>query len=261
MICGAGGGGIGTATSRLLAESGARIVAVDRTAALVDETLAMIETIGGAPAVGIVADLRDPAARDAIVPAALEAVGGLDLLANVAGGMQAEQWGRFEHIPDAVYRDVMALNLDYVFHICRDVVRAMTEAETGGAIVNVASVSALPSGPYHAVYSAAKAAVIALTRSMAAELGQHNIRANVVAPGATKTERAVQLSGDRIDQRQRDWAPLGRSVASEDVAEAIRFLLSPAAASITGQVVAVDCGLTARSVLGGADYFEDRLSF
>jgi NAD(P)-dependent dehydrogenase (short-subunit alcohol dehydrogenase family) len=260
LVCGAGGGGIGTATSRLLAQAGANIVAVDRNAELVAETVAMVERIGGR-CHPLVADLRDAAQAARVVQESHAAAGRIDLVANIAGGMQPDQWGRFEGTPEQVYRDIVALNLDYVFIVCRDAARLMKAQRSGGAMVNVASVSALPSAPFHAPYAAAKSGVIALTRSMAVELGQSGIRANVVAPGATKTERAARLAGDSLDRRQKDWAPLGRAVTSDEIAQAIVFLLSDLASAITGQTVAVDCGITARCVLGGLEHFESRLSW
>ena len=261
LVCGSGGGGIGTATIRLLAEVGADIVGVDFQQQLLDESAELVQSLGRRFH-GILADLRDPEAVARITPAALAAVEGpIHYLANVAGGMQSRQWGHFEATPSEVYRDVMALNLDYVFTLCRDISLHIREHGEGGAIVNVSSISALPSAPLHATYGAAKAAVIAMTRSMAVELGRYGIRANVVAPGATKTARAERISGNAMDDRQRQWAPLQRPTASEEVASAIRFMLSSQASGITGQMLAVDCGLTARSALGGIEYLEPRASF
>lgn len=260
LICGAGGGGIGTATSRLLAEAGVDIVAVDHSAELAEETVAMVKDIGR-KCWPIVADLRDPAQAGRIVAKAREAAGRIDLLANVAGGMKAGTWGTFVKTPDDVYRDVMALNLDYVFTVSRDAALLMIEQGGGGAIVNVSSISALPTAPFHAPYGAAKAAVIALSASMAIELGEHGIRVNIVAPGATATDRARRMIGDLLDRRQKEWAPLGRPVTPEEIAQTIRFLLSDAASGITGQTIAVDAGLTQRSALGQPDYFKSRASW
>lgn len=260
LVSGAGRGGIGTATSRLLTEAGAEIVAVDRDAALAGETAELVKSLGGR-CHPLAADLTDPRAAAGLVEAALAAAGRIDMVANIAGGMQPDQWGRFEGTPEEVYRRIMALNLDYIFLVCRDAARIMKAQGGGGAIVNVASVSALPSAPYHSAYGAAKSGVIALTRSIAAELGPFGIRANVVAPGATRTERAARFAGDSLDRRQQDWAPLGRAVRSEEVAQAIVFLLSDLASGITGQTLAVDCGITARCVLGGLEHFEARLAW
>lgn len=260
LLCGSGGGGIGTATTKALVEAGAHIVGVDHLEALLDETAVLVESLGGRFH-GVLADLRDPGQVQRIVPDAVALAGNIHYLANVAGGMQPKQWGRFEGTPDAVYRDVMELNLHYVFTLCRDALAHMKEHGEGGAIVNVASISALPSAPMHGPYGAAKAAVIALSRSMAVEAGRYGVRVNVVAPGATKTARAQRIAGSVLDDRQREWAPLQRPTTSDEVAFAIRFLLSAQASGITGQMLAVDCGITARSALGGIEYLEQRASW
>ena len=257
LICGAGGGGIGIATSLTLAREGMDVVAVDHTQELVDETARQVTALGVA-CHGIVADLRDPAERSRIVARAVEMAGTIHGVTNIAGGMAPTQWGRFEGTPDEVWRTVMALNLDYVFTICRDAAAHMIERKVAGAFVNIASVSALPSATFHAPYGAAKAGVIALTRSMAAELGQYGIRANVVAPGATKTSRATGLLGERMEARYSEWNPLGRTTAPQEVADSIAFLLSDRASGITGAMLTVDSGMTSRCALGGVDYFEGR---
>lgn len=257
LVCGAGGQGVGAAASDRLARLGADVIAVDCTAELVDETVAKVRALGRR-CYGVVADLTEPEQRATVVSRGVEMAGRVDLVANIAGGTRPHQWGRFEGIPDHVYREIMALNLDYVFTICRDAAAHMVEREIRGAFVNVASVSALPSAPFHAAYGAAKAGVITLTRSMAAELGQYGIRANVVAPGATKTGRADALLGEKMEARYRVWNPLAKTTAPEEVADAIAYLLSDAARGITGALVPVDAGMTARCALGGMDYFEGR---
>lgn len=257
LVCGAGGRGVGAATSDRLARLGADIVAVDFSQELVDETVANVRALGRA-CHGIVADLTIPEQRGAIVARAIEMAGKVDLVANIAGGTKQHQWGRFEGTPDQVYADTMALNLDYVFTICRDLTAYWIDRKVPGAIVNIASVSALPSAPFHGPYGAAKAGVITLTRSIAAELGHYGIRANVVAPGATKTGRATALLGEKMEARYRVWNPLARTTAPEEVADAIAFLLSDAARGITGTLLPVDSGMTARCALGGIEYFEGR---
>jgi len=257
LVCGAGGGGIGMATSLALAREGMDIVAVDHGQELVDETIRQVAALGVA-CHGIVADLRDPAQRRTVVARAIGMAGAVHRVANIAGGMASTQWGRFEGTPDEVYRSVMALNLDYVFTICRDAAAFMVEQRIAGAFVNIASVSALPSATFHAPYGAAKAGVISLTRSMAAELGHYGIRANVVAPGATKTARATGLLGEKMEARYAGWNPLGRTTSPQEVAESVAFLLSDRASGITGAMLTVDSGMTSRCALGGVDYFEGR---
>ena len=165
---------------------------------------------------------------------------------------------RLDRTPDEVYESVFALNLDYVFRVCRDAARLMIDRKIRGAMVNVASVSAFASAPFHGPYGAAKRAVEALTQTMAVEWGPYGIRANTVMPGAIRTPRAIK-TGAQLDVRQKAWAPLGRPVEKEEVASAVMFLLSNLSSAITGQTLAVDCGMTARCALGSLDYLVDKL--
>jgi NAD(P)-dependent dehydrogenase (short-subunit alcohol dehydrogenase family) len=257
LVCGAGAGGIGTATARMLAEAGAHVVAVDHTDALVDETRSMVTQLG-AKCLGIAVDLRNPSQTKSVVEIIRREIGKLHLVANIAGGTQQGQWLRLDRTPDEVYESVFALNLDYVFRICRDAARLMIDGKNPGAIVNVASVSGFASAPYHGPYGAAKRAVEALTQTMAVEWGPHGIRANTVMPGSIRTPRAVR-TGAPLDARQKEWAPLGRPVEKEEVASTVMFLLSEGSSAITGQTLAVDCGMTARCALGSLDYLLDKL--
>jgi NAD(P)-dependent dehydrogenase (short-subunit alcohol dehydrogenase family) len=257
VVCGSGAGGIGTATARRLAECGAHIVAVDRTDELVEESRVMVTGLGRR-CVGVTCDLRDPEQTSKVITRVRREFGRIDLVANIAGGTQQGEWLRLDRTPDAVYDSVMALNLDYVFRICRDAASLMIETRSGGAMVNVASVSAFASAPFHGPYGAAKRAVEALTQTMAVEWGRYGIRANTIMPGAIRTPRATK-SGAPLDARQKEWAPLGRPVEKEEVATAVAFLLSSLASAITGQTLAVDSGMTARCALGSLDYLEDKL--
>ena len=245
LICGAGGGGVGIATTTALARAGAAIVGVDRTAALVDECGDKVRALGGAFH-GIVADLTDATRVAEIASAAFGAANGIDLVANVAGGMQQGQWAELTQTSLELYRKVFALNLDYVFQVSRDVAKFMIERKTSGAIVNVASISGVASAPYHGPYGAAKAALVALSRTMAVEWAPHRIRVNVVIPGAVNSARATGLV-----ERFRTFAPLGRAAEPTEIADTVLFLLCDAASGTTGQAYGVDTGLTARSVLGG----------
>lgn len=245
LVCGAGAGGVGSATSFALAEAGATIVAIDVSEELVEEARQTILDRGG-QCTGIVADLRDPAQVARIVPTVSETIGRLDMVVNIAGGTKAEQWMQTQYMDNATFEDVMALNFNYVFSVCRDAGRFMIDQGTGGVFVNIASMSGLHSAPFHAVYGAAKRAVVALTESMAVEWGRYGIRANTVAPGAVRTPRAVRSRAD-FDATQRN-VPLQRPVEPHEITAAIMFLLSDGASAITGQQLVVDCGASARSV-------------
>jgi len=251
LVCGVGTGGIGAPTAALLCDGGAKIVAVDYTRESAEATCALIAGRGGT-AIPYVADLRDRAATGGIVDFTRSNFGHLDLIVNVAGGTKRDQNGPIETTDFEAYDDIISLNLTYVFQICRDAAPLMIEGG-GGAIVNIASVSGLTSAPFHAIYGAAKAGLMSLTRSMAVEWGRFGIRANAVAPGSVETARAL-ASGIDMASRARDWSPLGKPVQAEDIANAAAFLLSARAKSITGQTIIVDSGISARSPIGGVDY-------
>ena len=256
LVCGAGAGGIGLATTLQLADAGADIVAVDLRDELVAETLELVRA-RGRKAWGITADLREAEQVATIIPRVRASVGRLDLVANIAGGTQRGEWLGLEDTPNDVYSRVFALNVDYVFQVCRDAGKLMIEQGGGGAIVNVASISSVAAAPYHGPYGAAKRAVVALTQTMAIEWAKYRIRANTVTPGAVRTARAVATgAGSVMAERQKQWAPLERPVEKGEVAAAILFLLSDSASAITGQNLTVDCGVSARAVGGGVEYFE-----
>lgn len=246
LICGAGAGGVGTATSLALGAAGAIVAAVDRTAELVDQTRAQLTDMG-ARSIGIVADLREPEQVGAIVQRTLDELGRIDLVANIAGGTQPEDYLPLEDTPDDAYARTMALNLDYVFRVCRAAGKAMIASGAGGAIVNIASTSAFAAAPLHGPYGAAKRGVIALSQTMAVEWGEYGIRVNVVAPGATRTPRVER--GNFVE-RVSAGAPLRRPVEATDVAAAVLFLLSDQARGVTGQTIYVDAGVSARNPHG-----------
>jgi NAD(P)-dependent dehydrogenase (short-subunit alcohol dehydrogenase family) len=188
------------------------------------------------------------------VPTIAREIGQLDLVANIAGGTQKGQWMPIQEVTDDIFREVFALNFDYVFRVCRDAGRLMIDRSIAGAFVNISSISALNSAPYHAAYGAAKRAVVAFTETMAIEWGQYGIRANTVTPGTVRTHRVVS-SGLDLDGPAKT-APLQRPVEKEEIAAAVAFLLSDQAAAITGQAISVDCGVSKISVTGPLEFFE-----
>jgi len=248
LVCGAGAGGIGSATSRMLIESGATLFAIDRDQALVDALEAELGDLDGRFA-GMAADLTDREQAGAILPAVKARFGRLDCLVNIAGGNPAAHWRAFEDATDDLFDDSISLNLGYVFCLCRDAGRLMIDAGQGGAIVNVASISAFAGAPYHGVYGAAKAGVMALGRTMASEWHRHGIRVNAVAPGTVRTPRMMASSGGHLGS--------GRpSVTPDQVASAILFLLSDLAAGVSGQTLLVDGGISTAHPCGTLAEFE-----
>ena len=248
LVCGVARGGIGGATARLLGQSGAALFLVDHRQELIDETIADIESAGGR-CEGMVADLTDEKQSDAVVQQAVRRLGRLDGVANVAGGTREDEWIRLEKTPTSVFRDVINLNLEYVFRICRDAAAYMIDNQVRGSLVNVASISAISSAPFHGPYGAAKAGIAALTRTMAIEWQAHGIRANTVSPGAVATERVTSRPG--WGQNAATGAGSHALTEPDELAGAILFLLSDLASGISGHNLVVDSALTANYATAG----------
>jgi NAD(P)-dependent dehydrogenase (short-subunit alcohol dehydrogenase family) len=236
---GAAGDGIGNgrAAAILLAKAGARVVVVDRDVALARRTVEMIETCGG-EAIAVEADVTRAADCAAMVQAALDRFGRLDLLDNNVGiGSRGSVLDETEEN----WRRVMQVNVDSMFLAARHAIPAMRRAG-GGAIVNVSSISALrPRGL--TAYSVSKGAVIALTRAMAVDHGAEGIRVNCVAPGPVYTPMVYGRGmSEAARDRRRQASALGIEGTGWDIGHAVRFLLSEQARYITGHVLVVDGG-------------------
>jgi len=240
---GAAGDGIGNgrAAAILLAKAGARVVVVDRAAELAARTVAMIEALGG-KAIGCEADVTKPEDCRAMVEAALDRFGRLDLLDNNVG---IGSRGSVVEESQETWRRVMQVNVETMFLVAKHAIPAMIRAG-GGAIVNVSSISALrPRGL--TAYSASKGAVIALTRAMAVDHGPDGIRVNCVAPGPVYTPMVYQRGmSEEARARRRTASLLGIEGTGWDVGRAVRFLLSDHARYVTGQTLVVDGGATLR---------------
>jgi NAD(P)-dependent dehydrogenase (short-subunit alcohol dehydrogenase family) len=254
LLCGVSKGGIGGSTARQLAAAGATIVAVDLSQDILDATIADVER-GGGRCHGIVANLTDTSQADPIVASVVRQFDRLDGVVNVAGGMRLEEWMPLEVTPTESFRQALNLNLEYVFRVCRDAAASMIERKMRGSFVNVGSISAHAAAPLHGPYGAAKAGLIALTRTMAFEWARYGIRANSVSPGATATEQALSLArqayGGDAEHADKRFEEANKSfdlvwTSPDELANAIVFLLSDLASGISGQNLTVDSALSTK---------------
>ncbi len=249
-IVSGGGRGIGGATSKTLGAAGAAVAVVDLVEERAKETALEIEAAGG-QAIPVVADLLDSAQVEGIVGKTVSAFGGVDVLANIAGGAIA--WVEFRRMIEWTEDEwdlIQDRNLRYVFLTCRAVIKQMLTQGRGGSIVNIASISGVVSAPNHAPYGAAKGGVIMLTKTLAKEHGPDNIRVNAVSPGSIRTPATQGSRTDQDYEGYRDLIPIGRVGEPEDIARAVLFFASDMAAYVTGQMLLVDGGASVNYPIG-----------
>jgi 3-oxoacyl-[acyl-carrier protein] reductase len=224
-----GSRGIGRAIAAELASAGATVVIGYRSSG--EEAEEVATEIGGR---AVQADVSDPEEAKRLVDEA----GEVEILVNNAG---VTRDGLLARMSDEDWRTVLETNLGGTFNTCRAVTRGMMKRREG-AIVNVSSIVGVHGNPGQTNYSASKAGIIGFTKALARELGSRGVRANVVAPGYISTRLTNELP-EELKQAMLTNTPLGRFGAPEDVAGAVRFLCSDAAAFVTGEVLLVDGGL------------------
>jgi len=227
--------GIGAAIAQVLAAQGARVIGTATSEAGAQAISERLSPAGGA---GRALDVRDGAAVETLIDAIGTEFGPVSILVNNAGITRDQLLMRMK---DDDWNAILDTNLSSVYRTSKAVMRGMMKARKG-RIVNIASVIGLTGNPGQANYAAAKAGIIAFSKSLAREIGSRGITVNVVAPGFIDTDMTRSLTEE---QRQAllGQIALGRLGAPNDIAQAVLFLASPAANYITGETLHVNGGM------------------
>ncbi len=237
-------GGIGRALCRHFGAQGARLAAIDRRETVVE--FARELTGQGVTAEAAVADIGDDQAVEGAFADLVNRLGAIDILINNAG---VSNHTTFASTDPQGWRDDVNSNLNGAYSCAHAVLGGM-KTRRSGVIVNIGSVNGLAALGDPA-YSAAKAGMIAMTRSLAQEYGRYGVRVNIVLPGTVRTpiwdERAKK--DPAVLRTLERWYPLGRIVEPGDIVNAVAFLASDLAAAITGVALPVDCGLSAGNIV------------
>ncbi len=231
-----GSRGIGKAISLKLAQLGAKLVVSSSSGS--EDVTREIEA-SGHKAVTVQADVSKEADVNKLIDTTLKTFGQIDILVNNAGITKDNLTMR---LSEADWNDVMDVNLKGTFLCCKGVLKPMMK-QRSGKIINMASIIGLIGNPGQTNYSASKAGMIALTKSIAKEIGSRNINVNAIAPGYIETDMTQKIS-DQVREELLQNIPLKRLGQAEDVANLTAFLASDQANYITGQVFVLDGGLT-----------------
>jgi 3-oxoacyl-[acyl-carrier protein] reductase len=229
--------GIGKACALTLASAGYRVVLASRTVAAMEELANQIRSTGGETFVTEV-DLASQGSIAAGIGRAAKEFGRIDILIN-NGGITKD--GLAMRMKPADWDIVLQTNLTGAFYAIQQVIPGMMR-ERWGRIVNVSSVVGETGNPGQANYAASKAGLIGLTKSLAREIGSRGVTVNAVAPGYVETDMTHGLSAE-LKQRMVEETPVGRAGTPEDVASAVKFLVSEGAGFITGHVLDVNGGI------------------
>jgi NAD(P)-dependent dehydrogenase (short-subunit alcohol dehydrogenase family) len=240
VVTGAGRG-LGKAMAKALAQAGAELVCAARTLAQIDQTVQEIHAAGGR-ALAIATDVTDSAQVNHLVDACLDAYGKVDIMvANAGGGGASRGNWEFWEYPDEAFEEVLATNLKSNFYCDRAAARQMVARGAGGAIINVASGTALR-GNRHFAYPTAKGGVISLTKSVATILGPHKIRANVIIPGFVLQAPPADAHEVEVARQRGQMIPVRRLGEWWELGPLCVFLASDASQYITGQSFIIDGG-------------------
>jgi NAD(P)-dependent dehydrogenase (short-subunit alcohol dehydrogenase family) len=239
VVAGAGGGGLGTAVTRLAAEAGATVIGVSRRQSNLDQHLGPM-IAEGLSVIPFAADLETEAGVAATMEKVCSTPGQLYGLVSVLGGGAPATWGPATTTTRENWKALFSQNVEATFFISQAFAAELKKRDLPGSIVAVSSITALSAQPYNIAYGAAKSTVLSVVRTLALELAASNIRVNAVVPGAMAVPTSL-LPPDPVLERKA--IPMGRKGSMAEVAGTILFLLSDIAAYMTGQALTVDGGI------------------
>lgn len=237
-----GAGGIGLAIARRFLADGWRVALLDNDVVTLAQAEAGLND--SARVLAVSCDVSRPAQVDQAAGTVAARFGRVDALVNNAG---VAVFKPIDQTTFEEWRQVFATNLDGAF-VCTQVFARAMLAGSGGAVVNIASISGLRASTLRVAYGTSKAALIHLTKQQAVEYGDQGVRVNAVAPGPVDTEMARKVHSAAIRRDYRDAIPLGRYGTPEEIADVVAFLCGPRSAYVNGQVIAADGGFDAAGI-------------
>ena len=240
VVAGAAGGSLGTTVARMAAQAGATVIGVSRTPANLEEHLGPL-IAQGLSVIPVAADLETDEGVATVMDCVRKTKGDLHGLVTVVGGGPPASWGPSTRVSRGNWDALFSKNLDSMFFISQAVAAELQAQGRAGSLVAISSITGLGPMPYNVGYGAAKAAVLAVVRTMALEFVASNIRVNAVAPGAMVAASSLLPPDPELERRA---IPMGRKGDLEEIAGTVLFLLSDMSTYMTGQCLTVDGGIS-----------------